>query len=116
MGDTDALEITIDIDTKDRANLLDKYGKALKYGRTTVTETRKGFHLRIRSDIEDPLEILRIRKLLGDDPKRLQHDKVLIELGHQELANRLFQWKKVDGHFLKEKPFDILKLCRGDDE
>ncbi|HUW48853.1 MAG TPA: hypothetical protein VMW36_08960 [Patescibacteria group bacterium] len=110
------MEITIDIDSKDRANLLDKYRKALRFGKTQVTETVKGFHLRISSHVEDPWEILRIRHLIGDDTKRIEHDKVLIQLGHPELANRLFEAKKVNGKYVKEKHFDILKLKRSDNE
>lgn len=67
--------------------------------------------MRIDSAVEDPLEICRIRKSLGDDPKRIEHDKVLIQLGHPELANRLFEAKKVNGKYVKEKPFDILKFA-----
>lgn len=58
----------------------------------------------------------RIRKLLGDDPKRIEHDIILIGLGHEELANRLFECKEVKGKFVREKAFDILKLCRGDNK
>jgi hypothetical protein len=110
--------ITVDIDEKSKPKLLAAYKKAICYGRTRVTETTHGFHLRIESDVEDPWEILRIRRILGDDPKRIQHDRILIEMGHPELSNRLFEWKRPLGskEFVKEKPFDILKLCRGDDE
>jgi hypothetical protein len=102
--------ITVDLDTKSMPNLSAAYGKALRYGRTRVTETTKGYHLRIHSDIRDPLEICRIRKLIGDDPKRIEHDMVFIELGHEELANRLFEYKKVNGEYVREKPFDVRKL------
>jgi hypothetical protein len=101
--------ITLDLDTKHKPTLLAAYRKALRYGRTRVTETTHGWHLYIESDIADPWEILGIRRLLGDDPKRLEHDKVLIELGHPELSNRLFQWKRPLGskEFVKEKPVQM---------
>lgn len=100
--------ITVDIDSPSKAKLLSTYRKALSYGRTKVTKTAHGgFHLRIDSDIEDPLEIIRIRRLLGDDPKRIEHDKILILLGHPELANRLFEAKKVNGKYVKERPFEM---------
>ena len=103
------VEITIDIDSEDRANLLAIYSKAKKYGKTRVTKTAKGFHLRISSHIEDPWEILRIRRIIGDDPKRLAHDVALIQLGHPELANRLFQCKRPLGSkgFVKERPVEM---------
>lgn len=105
------MQITIDLDDKREANLLAAYAKAEKYGKTTVTETTKGWHLRIESDIEDPWKILKIRRLLGDDPKRMEHDKIFIELGHPELANRLFEWKRPLGskEFVKERPYKIEK-------
>ena len=98
--------ITIDIDSKDRANLLATYTKAKKHGETDVTETAHGFHLRIHSRIKDIWEIQRIRKILGDDPKRLEHDEIMIRMGYPELANRLFERKKRlrDRKWIREKP------------
>jgi hypothetical protein len=101
--------ITLDIDTKDRSKMLSTYYKASKYGETTVAETGHGFHYRIQSDIEDPWEILRIRQLLGDDPKRIERDKIVIQLGCPEIANRLFERKKVKGKYTVEKPINPLK-------
>jgi hypothetical protein len=103
-------QITLDLDSKNIPNLLEKYRNAQRIGKTRVTETTKGFHMRIQSNIEDPMEIIRIRRILGDDPKRIKHDMVLIKIGHPELANRLFEYKKVNGKYVREKPFDIRKL------
>jgi len=110
--------ITVDIDSKDIPNLRSVYHKALGYGKTRVTETTHGFHMRIKSNIKDPLEIIRIRRILGDDQKRIEHDLILIELGHPELANRLFQWKRQLGskEFVKEKAFDVHRLNGGENE
>lgn len=96
--------ITIDLDTKDKDRLRETYGKAKRYGKVSVAETAKGYHLRIESDIEDPWEIWGTRLLLGDDLKRLKHDKILIEMGFPELANRLFEIKKMNGKYVREKP------------
>jgi hypothetical protein len=118
MGGSTRDMITVDIDSKDIPTLTETYHKALSYGKTRVTETTKGYHLRIRNKIRDPLEIIRIRRILGDDPKRIEHDLILIELGHPELANRLFKWKRQLGskEFVKEKPFDVRKLNGGENE
>ena len=103
------MQITVDIDDKSKQTLLAAYHKALKYGTTKVTETTHGWHLRIDSDIEDPMEIIRIRRIIGDDPKRIEHDLVFIEVGHPELANRLFEWKRPLGskEFVKERPYKM---------
>jgi hypothetical protein len=103
------LVITVDLDTTSKQKLLAAYRKALKYGKTRVTQTTKGWHLRIDSPIEDPWEMLNIRYLIGDDPKRIEHDKIFIELGHPELANRLFEWKRPLGSkkYVKEKPYKM---------
>lgn len=69
---------TLDLDSKNKADLLATYRKALRYGKTRVAETSKGYHLRTETEIEDPLEIIRIRRILGDDPKRIEHDLILI--------------------------------------
>lgn len=110
MGDSAYTVITIDVDSKNIPNLLEKYRNAQRFGKTSVTETTKGFHLRIQSNIKDPLEICRIRKLIGDDPKRIEHDMIFIDIGYPELANRLFEYKKVNGKYVKERNFDIRKL------
>jgi hypothetical protein len=118
MGGPERDMITVDIDSKNMPNLSATYRKALKYGKTRVKETTHGFHMRIKSNIKDPLEIIRIRRILGDDPKRIEHDLVLIKLGHPELANRLFERKRQLGskEFVKEKPFDVHKLQGGENE
>jgi len=40
---------------------------------------------------------------------RLEHDRILIEMGHPELANRLFERKKrlSDKKWVYEKPFKM---------
>lgn len=107
-----AMVITVDLDSKDKANLLDKYREALRFGKTEVTETVKGFHLRIHSRIKDIWEIQRIRKLLGDDLRRLEHDEIVIRMGYPELANRLFERKKPLGSrkWVREKPVKLEEL------
>jgi len=100
--------IGVDLDGKNRFRLLKAYFNALNLGEVIVSETRRGYHLRIlkRVPVEKALEI---RRYLGDDVERLGYDELKLEMGLIEWVDTLFEIKKdVDGKITREKRINPL--------
>ncbi len=101
--------VGIDIDNHSGYELLKTYLNARKYGRVRTWYTKHGFHLIIYLNKSISIkDTIMLRRILGDDIKRLWFDEIKIELGLTNLIDTLFEWKKYpDGSFYKRWEFCI---------
>jgi predicted ATPase len=82
----------IDIDTKNELRLLMTYLNASRFGKTTVAETRHGYHIRVflKCSRETAMQL---RKLLGDDDCRIAFEELEIHRGIKDWQDTLFLGK-----------------------
>ncbi|MEM3703354.1 MAG: hypothetical protein QXX79_02885 [Candidatus Bathyarchaeia archaeon] len=102
--------IGIDLDTKNEFMLLKTVLNARRLGRVSVTETHRGYHIRIHRNL--PLEkAMEVRRALGDCPERLAFDEMKIKLGLYDMVDTLFEAKASwDGVWRKEEPKEPFRL------
>jgi len=102
--------IGLDLDRKNRFELLRRYFNAKNLGKVIVTETRHGFHLRIFVERDIPLEkTLELRRILGDDAERLGYDELKLQVGLEDWIDTLFEVKKdFDGIITFEREINPL--------
>ena len=68
--------------------------RARRFGRVVTEYTFKGFHITIHLDRPVTLrEALNIRRLLGDDPVRLEYDEAKLRYGNYMGFDTLFTHK-----------------------
>jgi len=102
------LQIGVDLDTKNRFNMLKTYFNGLRLGETRVYETNHGFHVKIEKlvNVDENMEA---RRTLGDDIKRLEIDEKKIDIGLFRFVDTLFTHKKYpDGSTSEEVLIDPL--------
>jgi len=100
--------IGVDLDSKNRFQMLKTYLNGRRFGETEVWETRNGFHVKIKKTVTAQKNIL-VRHTLGDDPLRLQCDEAKVELGLHNLVDTLFTEKWYpDGTYSKAEQINPL--------
>jgi len=79
------MRITVDLDTSSKAQLLLSLWKALRMGlkikEVRISPSGYGFHIILDGEGKTPLEALKIRALLDDDPYRLRYSLKRLFLG-----------------------------------
>lgn len=90
--------VGVDIDTHDGYVFTRTLLRARGYGEVVTDYTRKGFHLVI--SLPEPVSLARaldIRRMLGDDPVRLEYDEAKLRYGNYTGFDTLFKHKIVKG-------------------
>jgi hypothetical protein len=96
----------VDHDSKSELLLLKTYLNASSFGNTAVCETQHGYHFRVY--LECPRETaMELRKLLGDDNRRMAFEEKEIHDGITDWDDTLFQGKfGNDGEWYYEEPIE----------
>ena len=98
--------LTLDLDTADRWTVESAVDRLRVMGlEPQVYQTRNGFHVIARFPKDWKMhsfwELIQIRRDLGDDPKRIQHDIFRVGLGLP--TDVLFQIRRGEDHYLEVK-------------
>jgi len=88
-------DLGLDLDSHDGFIFTKTVLNARRFGKVSTEYTKKGFHIKIR--LSRPVshdQALDIRRLLCDDPKRLEYDEFRLRVGDLDSFDTLFDWKK----------------------
>ena len=96
------MRIGVDLDRPSDLELLKAYVNASMIAPTELYRTRRGYHLKILVEA-DPETNLKIRRLLGDDPRRLEIDEARVLSGSGMHIDVLFTSKffKIRGKWVR---------------
>lgn len=100
--------IGIDIDTKNRFELLKKYFNSLRFGKCVVFETLHGYHIHILVPNRTSDMNMIVRHIIGDCQNRLDLDEARLRFGLDDIIETLFHYKKIGKDISIETEIDPL--------